>query len=330
MYNFLNINEARRAELLSEQDTGYWETNLELLEDVFAHASIRKKIFDDLLPFIHDMKNAVNLYAYDGKIPIDDLRKQIDLYIRTVIFNEPGPQGAERLKTLKMVNTFAAVTRSMMLGLNPNSLFREPIQGFYMLASRAANRVMGDNSFTVNDLRKAYSRFMRDGGGPFGDNWSMLEHLNHTYGMTQMDVNGLPYMLYSDRKGVRGLARRLPYWATTAPDFLNRMVFLTAQMYHDGAMDAHSIVNGKLIYDWKKIRGILNLQREINLTQNIIIRKLLTMLIFNSLIKKDIILNIMNPIQKHCLWLTLWQKREILNHLPILYLVIWIMKMLWL
>lgn len=252
MYNFLNINEARRAELLSEQDTGYWETNLELLEDVFAHASIRKKIFDDLLPFIHDMKNAVNLYAYDGKIPIDDLRKQIDLYIRTVIFNEPGPQGAERLKTLKMVNTFAAVTRSMMLGLNPNSLFREPIQGFYMLASRAANRVMGDNSFTVNDLRKAYSRFMRDGGGPFGDNWSMLEHLNHTYGMTQMDVNGLPYMLYSDRKGVRGLARRLPYWATTAPDFLNRMVFLTAQMYHDGAMDAHSIVNGKLVYDWKK------------------------------------------------------------------------------
>ena len=252
MYNFLNISENRRAELLSEKETTYWETNLELVEDVFAHASIRKSVFDELLPFIHDMRNAVNLYAYDGKIPIEDLQKQIDLYVRTVIFNEPGPQGAERQKTLKIINTFAAVTRSMMLGLNPNSLFREPIQGFYMMASRAANRVLGANSFTVNDLRKAYTRFMRDGGGPFGDNWSMLEHLNHLYGMTQMDVNGLPYMLYSDRKGIRGLARRAPYWATTAPDFLNRMVFLTAQMYHDGAIDAHSIVNGKLVYDWRK------------------------------------------------------------------------------
>lgn len=44
------------------------------------------------------MRNAVNLYAYDGKIPIEDLQKQIDLYVRTVIFNEPGPQGAERQK----------------------------------------------------------------------------------------------------------------------------------------------------------------------------------------------------------------------------------------
>lgn len=198
----------------------------------------------------------------------------------------------------------------MMLGLNPNSLFREPIQGFYMMASRAANRVLGANSFTVNDLRKAYTRFMRDGGGPFGDNWSMLEHLNHLYGMTQMDVNGLPYMLYSDRKGIRGLARRAPYWATTAPDFLNRMVFLTAQMYHDGAIDAHSIVNGKLVYDWKKIKDILNLLKAIKHIQTTTTKKLLIMHIYSNLIKKDIISNLMNPIQKHCQWHIPQQKKK--------------------
>lgn len=252
MYNFLNINEERRAALLTEKDIAYWETNLELVEDVFAHAEIRKNVFDELLPFIHDIKNWANLYAYDNKIPIDDLLNQMDLYIRTVIFNEPGPQGKDRRKTLKLINTVAAVTRSAMLGLNINSFFREPVQGFYMLTSRAATRVFGKDAFTVKDITKAYARFFRDGGGPFSDNWSFLEHLNHLYGMTQMDVNGLAYMLYSDRKGAKGMTKRLPYWATTAPDFLNRMLFLTAQMYHDGAMDAHSVVDGELIYDWKK------------------------------------------------------------------------------
>lgn len=249
MYNFLQITEAQRLNLLEEKPVTYWETNLEMVEDVFAHASIRKKHFDTVLPMINTLKYTVGMWAYDTNVSLDDLSKQIDLYIRTVIFNEPGPKNTQ---VLKAINTFATVSRSAMLGLNPNSLIREPIQGFYMLMSRAATRVMGTNSFTVKDAVKAYRRFITDMGGPLTDDWTMLEHLNHLYGMTQMDVNGLAYMLSSDRKGARGLIRRAPYWATTAPDFLNRMTFLTAQMYHDGAMEAHTIVDGRLVYDWKK------------------------------------------------------------------------------
>ena len=248
MYNFLDISLERRAELLNEKDTSYWETNLEFIEDVFIHAATRKEIFDDLLPFIKDARLALELYAFDGNVDIPYLKDQIDRYIRTVIFNEPGPKDTSALKA---VNLATGIARSTMLGFNFNSLFREPIQGFYSLMSRSMTRVLGKNAFTTKDLVKAYNRFFFDLGGPLSDNWTLLEHLNIYYGMTQMDVNGMAYMCSSNRKGIKS-GSKLPYWATTAPDFLNRMVFLTAQMYHDGCMNAHDIINGKLVYDWTK------------------------------------------------------------------------------
>ena len=56
--------------------------------------------------------------------------------------------------------------------------------------------------------------------GVSSDNWTLVEALNHFYGMTRMDANSLAYELNSDRKGYKGLLRRGAYWATTAPDFL--------------------------------------------------------------------------------------------------------------
>lgn len=248
--NVMLMSQQERNRLLEEQDPDYWETNLELIEDLFAHAELKKEIFNNILPLIHNLKQAAIAYSYDSKIDLKGLEDIIDKYIRAVIFDEAGPRTNKTLH--KLVSVAGDITRGAMLGFNFNSLIREPFQGFYMLMSRSMNRVFGDNAFTSKDALKAYTRFVTDLGGPTSDDFSLLELLNIHFGMTQQDVVNMAYNLNSDNKGFKGAVRRGQYWATTAPDFLNRMVFLTAQMIHDDCLDAYKVVDGNLVYDWKK------------------------------------------------------------------------------
>lgn len=251
MYNFLNVSPTTRENYLAEQDTSYWETNLELIEDIFTHAYIRKSNFDTILPFINDIRHSIYLQSYDTNIDFENLNKQIDIYLKTVIFGESSIEKSNQTfyKVFKPLTTAARVS---MLALNLNSLVREPVQGFYMLMTRSMNRLMGDNGFTNSDAAKAYGLVMGS-TGVTTDQWTLVEALNHFYGMTRMDANALAYELNSDRKGYKGLLRRGAYWATTAPDFLNRMVFLVAQMIHDDCWKAHHMSeDGELIYDWTK------------------------------------------------------------------------------
>lgn len=251
MYNFLNVSPTTREKYLSEQDTSYWETNLELLEDVFIHAYIRKSSFDTILPLINDIRHAIYLQSYDTNINFENLNKQIDIYLKTVIFGESSIEKSNQ-KFYKVFQPITTAARVSMLALNLNSLVREPIQGFYLLMTRAAGRLLGDNGFTTADAAKAYGIVMGN-TGVSSDNWTLVEALNHFYGMTRMDANSLAYELNSDRKGYKGLLRRGAYWATTAPDFLNRMVFIVAQMIHDDCLKAHHMSkDGELIYDWTK------------------------------------------------------------------------------
>lgn len=41
------------------------------------------------------------------------------------------------------------------------------------------------------------------------------------------------------------------YATLRKPDFLNRMVLFMGKLKHDGSHNAYSIVDGKLVYNWR-------------------------------------------------------------------------------
>jgi hypothetical protein len=41
------------------------------------------------------------------------------------------------------------------------------------------------------------------------------------------------------------------YATLRKPDFLNRMVLFMGKLKHDGSYNAYSIVDGKLVYNWR-------------------------------------------------------------------------------
>lgn len=250
MYNRFDISESKREELLDEYDTGYFETNLELVEACFQHAIIRKFEFDKILPIIEAVRNVIGLRAYNLNVELPELNKAIDEYVRLVIFSESPYKDKNTL--IKVANTLAHVTRFNFLGFNYKSLIREPLQGFFMMSTRALTRAMGENSAKLSDVMWAYKYVFSTLPSTGGDNFEMIELLNMMYRMANMEPNALAVLTCSDQKGKNWLVNKGAYAATSMPDFLNRMVFLIAQMKHDGCIDAHYMRDGKLVYDWTK------------------------------------------------------------------------------
>ena len=66
-----------------------------------------------------------------------------------------------------------------------------------------------------------------------------------------MDMNTYADKIKSDQVGIWNFWS-LAFRCASRPDFYNRMAIFGAQMRGDGCWDAHSVVNGKLVYDWKK------------------------------------------------------------------------------
>ena len=85
----------------------------------------------------------------------------------------------------------------------------------------------------------------------FGDNKSMGELFNEQYGLNDMDINTLTSRLSSDNVGIYNFWN-LGFRFASRPDYYNRITIFVSQMKGDGCFDAHSIENGKLVYDWTK------------------------------------------------------------------------------
>ena len=123
--------------------------------------------------------------------------------------------------------------------------------GVFKGMSLAATQIYGKDQFTISDLASAYKKLMTI-DNKFSDEFNLIDRLNHYYRFANMDINTVAKKLQTDRSGVlKGLGRYM-YMCNTVPDYYNRLSIFLAKMIHDGSYEAHSIVNGKFIYDATK------------------------------------------------------------------------------
>jgi hypothetical protein len=67
-----------------------------------------------------------------------------------------------------------------------------------------------------------------------------------------MDMNTYIDRIKSDNTGLFTHFWDTGFRFASRPDYYNRMTIFLAQMKNDGSFEAHSIKDGKLIYDWTK------------------------------------------------------------------------------
>ena len=80
---------------------------------------------------------------------------------------------------------------------------------------------------------------------------TMFSKINELYGMNDMDMNTYVDKIKSDRFGIHNFTNFLMKFSSR-PDYYNRSLIFGSQMEADGCLDAHSIVDGELVYDFKK------------------------------------------------------------------------------
>lgn len=231
-----------------ELGLGYFEQNLEalLLKHSFAYSL--KTHMDSVFPTI---KAAMLHLSMQGAIMNDQWVQDVEYlegYIKNKIFNLPLDD--EKWDTVREVSNFLMSGASKLaLAFNPRQLY-QAIDGLWKDISLIIRKPDGDTSFTKDNMQDAFFWIYKD-MMHFGDTKSMAELINEQYGLNDMDMNSLVEKISSDNVGIYNFWN-IAFRFASRPDFYNRMTIFGAQMRGDGCFEAHSVVDGKLVYDWAK------------------------------------------------------------------------------
>lgn len=231
-----------------ELGLGYFEHNLEalLLKHSFAY-SLQENM-NQVFPTI---KAAMLHLSMQGSIMNDKWEEDVDYlekFIKNKIFNLPIDD-ARWNTSREIVNYLMSGASKLALAFNPRQLY-QAIDGLWKDVSLIIRKPDGDTSFTKDNMKDAFFWIYKD-LMHFGDDKSMAELINEQYGLNDMDMNSLVEKISSDNVGIYNFWN-IAFRFASRPDFYNRMTIFGAQMRGDGCFEAHSVVDGKLVYDWTK------------------------------------------------------------------------------
>lgn len=249
MTNTFDVGEdKRRLDLIEDHGIGYFENNLEtlLLKHITAYST--KEHLDEVFPSLQAL--AIHLSS-QGAIQntkfVDDMQYLND-YIKNKIFNRSLIP--EKYKGLSIfVGHLKSFASKMALAFTPVQLY-QGLDGIWKDISLVIRKPDGGTAFNKENVIAAYKFICKD-YFHYSNVKSISELMNEVYGLNDMDMNTYADKIKSDQSGVWN------FWAlafrfATRPDFYNRLTIFGAQMRGDGCWDAHSVVNGKLVYTMSK------------------------------------------------------------------------------
>jgi len=249
-FNF-NGNPEARQRLIDEKPLSDFDTNLELILGQLVFTGIRQQVYDEVLPLIHAVRVTSRLiskgFVNKNLVNIDDFIRD---YIKVAVFDEKILEEAHE-KVAPYVGLAKGLVTTFQLGLSPLNLVKETLQGQINNAIKLMADQYGKGTASMANYRKALNYVISD-APDFFNNVTMIEELNHLYGVANMDRHQLAEKMVQSKQGFTQWHSRWMLWASGAPDYLNRMSLFVAQMMEDGTFDAHSMVDGVLVYDWKK------------------------------------------------------------------------------
>ena len=250
MTNSIDINPENRKERITlGGGIENFETNLEMLALKHEYAYIQKQEVNKILPFMKAL--SIHL-ANQGIILNDNFENDLN-YIQNFIKAKIQNKKLQDIQSLdnSFVSDLMKGTSILALAFNPKQLY-QIIDGLWKdirLIVQNAHRE-GDVNMSFKNFKDSFFWIIQD-VAKFNGELSIGEALNQLYGINDMDINQLPSRYAKDTYGTDRLQKAMFRFASR-PDYYNRMTIFGAQMRGDGCFEAHSIVDGHLVYDWTK------------------------------------------------------------------------------
>lgn len=236
-----------RLGLIEDRHPEFFEKNLEtlLLKHITAYST--KEHLDEVFPSLQAL--AIHL-SDSGTIQNDKFEKDIKYlsdYVKNKIFNQSLIP--DKYKPLSVITGgLMGFASKIALAFSPIQLYQH-LDGIWKDISLVIRKPDGGIAFTKDNMISAYEVATKD-IFHYGNTQSMTELLNSLYALNDMDMNTYADRIKSDQSGIWNFWS-LGFRFASRPDFYNRMTIFGAQMRGDGCWDAHSIKDGKLVYDWK-------------------------------------------------------------------------------
>lgn len=237
-----------RARMIEERGTNYFELNLDTIAHRVAFNKIRKQTFDLILPTINAYMWWIKLIGAKQNVDVSKQLEYVVNQIKLAIFDEPLINDEQ--KTLAKGLSFARqISTVAMLAFRPVLLAKEMTIG--VLKNFSASALGVNEEFGVKEMTAAYGKLLTI-DNKFTDEFNMIDRLNQIYRMANMDISTIAKKIQTDRWGVAKGAGRYMFMTSTAADYYNRMAILLSKMIKDGSYEAHSMVDGNIIYDVTK------------------------------------------------------------------------------
>lgn len=243
-----------RLEFIKQKGMGYFDLDLEsLLLKHICQYSIKNEI-DKVFPIMKAAMIHLTLQGFNrNKVFSNDL-EFIENYITASIKNKPIEE--EKIQKISTVsNKVKSIASFAALGFNPVQTMYQTIQHVWndlriILMKPDIMSKTGDSAFTFSNMKDSFISMY---GDLFKDNSKPTKNslLNEYYGLNDMDMNTISDRLKSDKYGLFNF-QRYAFYFSSRPDYYSRGTLFGAQMRHDGTWDAHSVKDGKLVYDFKK------------------------------------------------------------------------------
>lgn len=242
-----NTPGSARMQKIQEHGVGFFETNIEVIFNQALVAFTRTEIAKDYIPRINAMKLGL-MYAKDhGGIQNTKIQQAFEKIVKTKFY---GESIIEEFKPLyKWLSFVRSIFTTMTLSINVPSFLRESLQGIYTGLSRSGVKLMPGIDGKV--YREALSYVIQNSHKNFSS-VSMLQQLNAIYQMANQSINQIANQRRVNWCNIKNWGKDTLFLTATAPDFMHRVSILVAKMMGDGCWDAHYLIDGKLVYDFKK------------------------------------------------------------------------------
>jgi len=238
------------AKGIEKHGVNYFEWNLDTIAHRVAFNKIRKNVFDKRLPIINAYMWWMKLIGGRGNEDISDQLQYVADQISLSIYDEPIID-EEFKDATKLVSFAKSIATAGMLAFKPAAFIKEMTIGVFKGITLAATQIYGKDQFDLKDLAASYKKLMTI-DNKFASEFNLIDRLNQFYRFANMDVNSIAKKMQTDRRGVLKGFGRYMYMCNTVPDYYNRLSIFLAKMIHDGSYEAHTLVDGEIMYDATK------------------------------------------------------------------------------
>lgn len=237
-----------RQRLFETYGKDYFETNLQNLVIDYSYKNLQEEEMNKMLTRAKGILLQLKLTGVreNDTDKFAKTIKHIDDYLKTAVFNrsimeESSKRIIARLQPLRKAVSTAYIAAS------PIAAIRDTFGGFLSNVVRSMTKYRTD--IDAKDVMWAYQFVLRQGVHS-AMTIDLLDKLNSKYLISNINIEQQQEGYKTNRGGITN-AGNWAYATLRKPDFLNRMVLFMGKLKHDNSHRAYSIVDGKLVYNWR-------------------------------------------------------------------------------